>query len=63
MTLFTEPDHEGMLPELYDCEQIQQIEFRDMKYLDLKRWDEMAETFTKDAHHGLAGPVGQLVGA
>ncbi|NRA07874.1 MAG: nuclear transport factor 2 family protein [Myxococcales bacterium] len=42
-------DSERMLRELYDREQIRQIKYRNMRHLDLKQWDEMAETFTKDA--------------
>lgn len=63
MTLSTESDREDMLPELYDREQIQQIEFRNMRHLDLKQWDEIAETFTKNATTAWIGPAGQLVGA
>ncbi|MGE4650372.1 MAG: nuclear transport factor 2 family protein [Myxococcota bacterium] len=40
---------ERMLRERHDREQIRQITYRNMRHLDLKRWDEMAETFTVDA--------------
>ena len=42
-------DSERMLRERHDREQIRQITYRNMRHLDLKRWDEMAETFTVDA--------------
>lgn len=42
-------DSERMLRELYDREQIRQIKYRNMRHLDLKQWDEMADTFAEDA--------------
>lgn len=36
---------EQMVRELYDIEQIKQLKARNLRHLDLKQWDEMAETF------------------
>ncbi len=41
--------HEEMVRELYEIEQIKRVKHRNMRLLDLKRWDEMAETFAEDA--------------
>jgi len=38
-----------MVRELYAIEQIKRVKLRNMRALDLKNWDEMAETFTEDA--------------
>ena len=43
------PDLETMVRENWDREQIRQIKYKNMRHLDLKEWDEMAETFTEDA--------------
>ena len=46
------PDTETMIRETFDREQIRQIKYKNMRHLDLKQWDEMAETFTEDAKTG-----------
>jgi hypothetical protein len=42
------PSLEAMVRELWDREQIRQVKYRNMRHLDLKQWDEMAQTFTED---------------
>lgn len=39
---------EAMVRELHDIEQIKKLKARNLRCLDLKRWDEMAETFAED---------------
>lgn len=46
------PDTETMVRENWDREQIRQVKYKNLRHLDLKQWDEMAETFTKDATTG-----------
>ena len=43
------PETDRMIRELWDREQIRQIKYKNMRHLDLKQWDEMAETFSVDA--------------
>lgn len=38
---------EQMVRELYDIEQIKRLKARNLRCLDLKRWDEMGETFAE----------------
>ena len=45
-----------MTPEdLVELEQIKQLKYRYLRCLDLKRWDELAETFTEDAEASYGG--------
>ena len=46
------PDTETMIRENWDREQIRQVKYKNLRHLDLKQWDEMAETFTVDATTG-----------
>ncbi|MCH2169233.1 nuclear transport factor 2 family protein [Myxococcota bacterium] len=43
------PDNETMIRENWDREEIRRVKYKNMRHLDLKEWDEMAETFTEDA--------------
>ncbi len=43
------PDLETMVRELYEIEQIKKLKYKNLRLLDLKRWDEMGETFAEDA--------------
>ena len=45
---------EKMVRELYEIEQIKRLKWRNMRCLDLKRWDEMAETFAPHCTTGWA---------
>lgn len=45
----TRPDPARMLEELWDREQIRELKYRNLRHLDLKQWDQMAETFAPDA--------------
>lgn len=42
------PDLETMARQLWDIEQIKQLKYRNLRFLDQKRWDDMAETFAED---------------
>ena len=41
----SEKTTDQMVRELYAVEQIKQLKARNLRHLDLKQWDEMAETF------------------
>jgi hypothetical protein len=41
----SEKTTDQMVRELYAIEQIKQLKARNLRHLDLKQWDEMAETF------------------
>ena len=41
--------HEEMVRELYEIEQIKRVKHRNMRLLDLKRWEDMALTFSENA--------------
>ena len=43
---------EEMVRELYEIEQIKKVKLRNMRMLDLKRWDDMALTFTENCRTG-----------
>lgn len=43
------PPLESMVRELWDREQIRDLKYRNLRLLDLKDWDAMAETFAPDA--------------
>jgi len=53
------PGAEAMVRELWSREQIRQVKWRNLRCLDLKRWDEMAETYHPDCT--TSGLDGRLV--